>query len=166
MKPIPIILLCLMLSACASQQIKPTSLPEITITYEAQMTDEEIASINNAIMEAISCDLPDTTITIIIKEYYTPDPLRQFVGMPYKGFYILAYVTVSTIGQETYSFNMNGKVANVGLVSGGVLLGVPGVVIGVANLARDIHNAETSLAYKIWKKICRIYNKGTTQNTP
>ena len=144
-----LIILCLFLSACASTQTKLTTTPNVIINYECDVSPEDQLSLYNTILNEATCP---QNITITITEYYKSDPLRQFIGWPCKGITIKSFVIVPS---KSLVFNANSKVTNVGIINGGILLGIPGVLLGSANLARDVRDAESSLAKNIWKKTCK-----------
>jgi len=125
-------LLCLLLTACASQQIKHTTIPEIIINYECQIEQSDKDSLYNAIINSVSCNISEP-VFIIITEYYKADPLSQFAGWPAK---------VTTIkGSIPYK----GKTNNIksSITTGGLL-----------TLAlRDIKDVEQAFAKAVWKKV-------------
>jgi hypothetical protein len=93
MKTITIIL-SLLIAGCASQQTKPTVIPEIIINYECPIDQADKNSLHQAILNTATCNQP---ITITITEYYKPDPFSQFTGWPLKSFSISGIVTINSI---------------------------------------------------------------------
>lgn len=163
MKTKLIILLCLFIAACASRQqavqIKPTILPEIAISFPEGIGEETKTRFTNAIFNSAQCDMPNTSISITLTDYYESDSMRQFIGWPYKGVSITGIAAISINNKTPLTFKLYGSIPNDGVITSILLWGIPGFVISVNNLTSDIHDAESTLIRAFWKKVCKIYKK-------
>jgi hypothetical protein len=144
-----LIILSLLIAGCASQQIKPTTIPEIIINYECQIDQADKDSLHQAILNSATCNTSEP-VYITITHYNTPTPIQQFVGLS-KGFYIKGNLTYKNTTK-----NIGASVINPGILTSTFIAGIPGFIASTANLSRDMKNAEQALAKFAWKHIRKI----------
>jgi len=143
-----LIILSLLIAGCASQHIKPTTTPNVIINYECNIGQQDKDSIYQAIMNSASCNTTEP-IYITITQYHKPSPINQFVGLS-KGFYIKGNLTYKNTTK-----NIGASVVNPGILTSTFVAGIPGFIASVANLSRDMKNAEAKLAKNVWKIVCQ-----------
>jgi hypothetical protein len=148
MKTITIIL-SLLIAGCASQQTKPTVIPEIIINYECPIDQADKNSLHQAILDSATLNTSEP-IFITITHYNTPTPIQQFVGLS-KGFYIKGNLTYKNTTK-----NIGASIPNPGIITATFIAGIPGFIASSANLSRNMKNAELSLAKSIWKHAGKI----------
>jgi hypothetical protein len=109
MQSIPIIILCIALSACTAKIAKTYTPPAISISFPDNMSDQAKLDLTNAIINNQRCNTPDTSISITITEYYEAPPEDKFYEWPFpkkKGDTIKGHATIQYLNYAPIKINI------------------------------------------------------------